>query len=195
MRVSVVLLGTVNGLVLMAAIGVVVGERITDTGQLATTGEPYVDQLQHPHAAGGDDTAILVAGEGRGNTPAAQHDTRQASSDGQHTHADQSAPLEMDRPARVVAACESGKRLAGGTPVLGTHRWHITNNHGGTDSGAFQFLDSTWQRVAAEVGASQYARAKNAPPRVQLRAFRWLWRRNPAAWKASRSCWGPVLHR
>lgn len=99
----------------------------------------------------------------------------------------------MGRAARVVAACESGERGAGGTPVLGSHRWHVTNHHGGTDSGAFQFLDSTWRWVADEIGASKYARAKHAPPRVQLDAFRWLWRRDPGAWNASRSCWAPLL--
>lgn len=100
----------------------------------------------------------------------------------------------MSYPAQAVAACESGQRRANGTAVIGSHRWHIGNHHGGTDSGAFQFLDSTWRWVAREVGASQYARAKHAPPQVQVKAFQWLWHNGgPHHWNPSRSCWGPML--
>lgn len=212
MRTSVVFLATVNALVLTVAVGVVVGEYLT--GQVAasragTAAEHDSRPLQHPHAADGDGATVLVAADDRGDEEAgtpegggAEGGAEQPSDgqgDAEHSAGDQrgqaaeAAPLEMGRAAEVVAACESGKRWAHGTPVLGTHRWHITNHHGGTDSGAFQFVDATWQRVAAEIGASQYERAKDAPPEVQLTAFEWLWRRDPGAWNASRSCWAPVL--
>lgn len=194
MRASVVL-GTINALVLMVAVGVAVGEHVTDAEVAATAAEPGGHPSERPHDSGGDATAVLVAADERGDTRDEQE--HQEPADGQDgadpSGDDQAAPLEMGRAAQVVAACESGKRLASGTPVMGSHRWHITNNHGGTDSGAFQFVDSTWRRVAPEIGAGQYPRAKDAPPRVQLEAFEWLWRRSPGAWNASRSCWGPVL--
>lgn len=194
MRASIVL-GTVNALVLMVAVGVAVGEHVTDAEVAATVAEPGGLLDEPPHDSGGDATAVLVAGDGRDDTRDGQ-DRPEVTDDpdgADRSSDDQTAPLEMGRAAQVVAACESGKRVASGTPVLGSHRWHITNNHGGTDSGAFQFVDSTWRRVAPEIGASQYARAKDAPPRVQLAAFEWLWQRSPGAWNASRSCWGPVL--
>lgn len=193
MRASVVL-GTINALVLMVAVGVAVGEHVTDAEVAATAAEPGGHPSERPHDSGGDATAVLVAADERGDTRDGQeHQEAADGQDGADPSGDQAAPLEMGRAAQVVAACESGKRLASGTPVMGSHRWHITNNHGGTDSGAFQFVDSTWRRVAPEIGAGQYARAKDAPPRVQLEAFEWLWRRSPGAWNASRSCWGPVL--
>lgn len=100
----------------------------------------------------------------------------------------QSAP-SMSHVARVVAACESGKRRSG-RPVVGTLSW-TADNPRTTASGAFQFLDGTWQRLAASQG---YARAKHAPPHVQKAAFNELYRkRGLRPWLASASCWRPVL--
>lgn len=190
-------LGTINAAVLLAAVGVVVGEHLA---QHPTQVALAASDTGHPAAERASDTGHPAAGR----TPADDDDDEEQQpeqrtaaeddDDEEQQHEQRPAPPEMGRAAEVVAACESGKRRAHGTPVLGTHRWHITNDHGGTDSGAFQFVDATWHRVASEIGASQFGRAKDAPPEVQLEAFRWLWRRNPEAWNASRSCWGPLLH-
>lgn len=172
-------LAAINATVLLVAVSVVTGEHLA---QHPTQVALAAADTGHPAAGPASDTGHPAAG----HTPAGDDD------DEPQPEQRPAAP-EMGRAAEVVAACESGKRRAHGTPVLGTHRWHITNHHGGTDSGAFQFVDATWHRVAAEIGASQFGRAKDAPPEVQLEAFRWLWRRNPNAWNASRSCWGPLL--
>lgn len=172
-------LGTVNAAVLLVALGVVMGEHLTqNTAQVALAAPDRGEQPAEGASDIGHPAAVLATGENDGD---------------EEEHRQHTAAPEMGRTAEVVAACESGKRRAHGTPILGTHRWHITNDHGGTDSGAFQFVNATWQRVASQIGASQYGRAKDAPPEVQLEAFRWLWRRDPGAWNASRSCWGPLL--
>lgn len=177
---AVWILGTVNAAVLMVAVGVVVGEHLArGTAQVAL-------------AVPDTDTQVAERASDPGH-PAAGRATAGDDGEEEQQHEQHTAAPEMGRAAEVVAACESGKRRAHGTPVLGSHRWHITNHHGGSDSGAFQFVDATWQRVASEIGASKFERAKDAPPGVQLEAFRWLWRRNPNAWNASRSCWGPLL--
>ena len=107
------------------------------------------------------------------------------------------SPMDLSpRPhaARVVAACESGRRLADGTAEVGSHDWRNVNSQGSTASGAFQFLDGTWQWVASEIGATEYARAKHAPPEVQVRAFDWLWEHGgPQHWNPSRSCWSRMM--
>lgn len=95
----------------------------------------------------------------------------------------------MSYVARVVAACESGQRR-GRSPVVGTLSWQADNPRT-TASGAFQFLDGTFQRLSASQG---YARAKHAPPHVQIAAFNELRRKQGLSpWLASKSCWGPVL--
>lgn len=175
-------LATINTTVLLVAVGVVVAEHsVQGTGRVALAAPDKGEQAAEGAVDTSHPAADLVPGEDDGDEE--QH------------HEQHTAAPEMGRAAEVVAACESGKRRAHGTPVLGSHRWHITNGHGGTDSGAFQFVDATWRRVASQIGASQYGRAKDAPPRVQLEAFRWLWRRDPGAWNASRSCWGPLLRK
>jgi muramidase (phage lysozyme) len=41
-----------------------------------------------------------------------------------------------------------------------------------TASGAFQFIDSTWQAVARRAGiGTQYRHASDAPPRIQAAVF------------------------
>ena len=96
--------------------------------------------------------------------------------------------------AAAVAACESGARQSNGTAALGTHNWNAQNPTSSA-SGAFQFIDSTWRTVAAQIGASQYPRASSAPPAVQTAAFEHLWAGGAGAhhWNPSRSCWGPML--
>ena len=42
---------------------------------------------------------------------------------------------------------------------------------GGTASGAYQFIDSTWRGLARHLGFGQYAHAYLAPPALQDRAF------------------------
>jgi hypothetical protein len=42
-----------------------------------------------------------------------------------------------------------------------------------TASGAYQFIDSTWQGLARAIGFTQYRHASDAPPAVQDRAFYW----------------------
>ena len=44
-----------------------------------------------------------------------------------------------------------------------------------TASGAYQFLDSTWRRVAPKAGFPGYSRAIHAPPRVQDHVALWLY--------------------
>lgn len=102
--------------------------------------------------------------------------------------------LEMPHHAAVVSACESGRRLPDGTAELGTHDWGAVNQQGSSASGAFQFVDSTWEWVAGEIGADAYPRAKNAPPETQLEGFLWLWQHGgPVHWAPSRSCWSLML--
>lgn len=68
----------------------------------------------------------------------------------------------------AIEKCESG-----GDPTA--------QNPSSTASGAFQFLDSTWN------GFGGYKRAKDAPYSVQLQKAQ----QTPlSAWDASRSCWG-----
>lgn len=178
-------LAAINTTVLLVAVGVVVTEHVVqETARVALAASDKGEQAAESASDIRHPAAVLATGEDDGDEEQRHKEPR---------HKEHTAVAEMGRAAKVVAACESGKRRAHGTPVLGSHRWHITNGHGGTDSGAFQFVDATWRRVASQIGASQYGRAKDAPPRVQLEAFRWLWRRDPGAWNASRSCWGPLL--
>jgi hypothetical protein len=104
-----------------------------------------------------------------------------------YTHAHSGS--EMPFVAKAVAACESGARRADGSAVIGTHDWRADNPRS-TASGGFQFLDGTWQRVASRIGATEYARAKHAPPSVQIAAFVDLRsRKGLAPWRASKGCW------
>lgn len=95
----------------------------------------------------------------------------------------------------VIADCESGDRLANGRAATGTHNWQGVNAQGSSASGAFQFIDSTWRWVAhEELGYTQYPRALDAPPKVQIEAFDWLWANGGSKhWNASQSCWGGLL--
>jgi len=98
----------------------------------------------------------------------------------------------MSRTARIIAACESGTRKPDGTAVIGTHDWTARNPHSSA-SGAFQFINSTWQDVATRLNANT-KEAALAPPHVQVAAFRDLHRRKGLTpWNASRSCWQPML--
>lgn len=94
--------------------------------------------------------------------------------------------------ARRIADCESGDRLANGRAVEGSYGTHLYNQQGSSASGVFHFIDGTWQWIAGEIGASQYARASHAPLSVQLQAFEYLYDGGAGAyhWDASRSCWG-----
>lgn len=211
-RARVYALGTLNAAVLTAALWVVgVHERVG--GDPVDPGQATMERVSDDRD---DYTAVLAVGRDEPSSPAEPADAEggdppDAADDPGETGEEAGTPDEpdvehqaedtqaverrMSRAAKAVAACESGDRHAGGGPVIGSHQWHIDNNHGGTDSGAFQFVDSMWQQVAAEIGASEYERAKDAPPAVQLEAFQWLWRDGPSAWEASRSCWGPALRR
>jgi len=123
--------------------------------------------------------------------------------------ASQSPPEPVDpeptlpHDALVIAACESGARLSDGSARLGTHRWEAVNGDRGghpprsTASGAFQFLDGTWEWVWRDLlgEPAPTPRAKQASPSDQLRAFLALWddRRGSSHWDASRSCWAGML--
>lgn len=103
---------------------------------------------------------------------------------------------EERRTAAAVAACESGHRQPDGTATPHTHDWQAQNERS-TASGAFQFIDGTWEWVwNAFLGEEPPTRtAGEAPPRQQLQAFKALWRNGEGAhhWDASRSCWQPML--
>lgn len=207
MRANILAVAATNAVLLAAAAGIAMAEHLTRpessnvAAGAAEQGEP------RPGPSHDDGEAVVTAMHGlsaerQGPQPSDEpedadsgHGRPDPSEGSQGQASEPASEPDMGRAAAVVAACESGKRYAHGTPMLGSHRWHISNSHGGTDSGAFQFLDSTWQRVAAEIGASQYERAKHAPPEVQLEAFWWLWRRDRGAWDASRSCWERLLGR
>lgn len=110
------------------------------------------------------------------------------------------APVEvvLDGPAKKIADCESGIRLADGTAEPGSYGTYLYNTSGpnmtpiSSASGLFHFIDSTWQWVNAEIGGEQYARAVHAPEQVQLEAFEWLYADGAGAshWAASASCHG-----
>ena len=75
----------------------------------------------------------------------------------------------------AIRECESG----------GDYR---AENPNSTASGAYQFLDSTWQTLDAAQG---YSRAKNAPKSVQDAAAQELYAQaGTSPWLASKSCWG-----
>lgn len=109
------------------------------------------------------------------------------------TESQQQASVQsMSYVAQVVAACESGRRKADGTAVVGTYSPKADNPRS-TASGLFQFLDGTFKRLSASAG---YARAKHAPLSVQYQAFKELYnKRGLRPWLASASCWRPMLSR
>jgi hypothetical protein len=100
--------------------------------------------------------------------------------------------------AAAIAACESGHRLADGSADLHTHDWQAQHSVS-TASGAFQFIDGTWRWVWQDLIGEDppAARARDAEPHEQLRAFLALWRDGAGAhhWDASRSCWQTMLDR
>lgn len=88
----------------------------------------------------------------------------------------------------MIADCESGDRLASGRAVPGSRRYHTVHYPSGRSSasGAYGFLDGTWQAVT---GRSD--RAYQASESDQDAAFRKLYRTSGTKpWEASRSCWG-----
>lgn len=93
--------------------------------------------------------------------------------------------LDLAGDALVVADCESGARLADGSAVTGTYQWEAQNPDSSA-SGAFQFVDATWEWVT---GLSAPASAH--PPQLQLAAFYRLWADGAGRrhWEASASCW------
>lgn len=86
---------------------------------------------------------------------------------------------------RLVRACESGKRDSHGNGIDGTFYYRADNPSADSDaSGGYGYLDSTW---ANHLG---YARALDAPPRVQdRRAIRDYRAGGLTPWEASRGCW------
>jgi hypothetical protein len=51
--------------------------------------------------------------------------------------------------------------------------YDAVRSDGGTASGAYQFIDSTWRTVSRKAGHPGYARAHLAPPAVQDAVFAW----------------------
>jgi len=92
--------------------------------------------------------------------------------------------------ALAVADCESGDWRADGTAVTGS--WSAEGqNPVSSASGAFQFIDSTWEWVTGLP-----APASSHSMDVQLEAFEKLWddRAGMSHWEPSRSCWAGALH-
>ncbi|MFN2345591.1 MAG: hypothetical protein ABR616_07735 [Dermatophilaceae bacterium] len=114
-----------------------------------------------------------------------------------------SSRVDLTGDALAVADCESGQYRSNGTAEPGTYRWDAV--HGdlqgiapqSTASGAFQFLDGTWTWVWTDLigEPAPTARARDASPADQLRAFEALWdgRNGSSHWSPSRSCWQPRL--
>lgn len=94
----------------------------------------------------------------------------------------------------MIADCESGDRRADGSAVPHSYNWTGINQQGSSASGAFQFLDGTWDWVWRDLIGEPppTARARDATPEQQIRAFDALWDngRGASHWKPSRSCWG-----
>lgn len=95
---------------------------------------------------------------------------------------------------RRIGGCESG-----GGPTAPIN-WTAKNRRSSA-SGGFQILTSTWYdptrgtgwavTYGADVNATAYERAMDAPPAVQLTVARRAFERQGAApWNASRGCWG-----
>lgn len=87
----------------------------------------------------------------------------------------------------AIRACESGQR-SGGRAILGTFSY-TAQNPVSTASGAYQYLDSTWNHYG------DYAKARYAPRRVQdTRAIHDI-RRGTGPWQFGdwRRCWGGYL--
>lgn len=94
-------------------------------------------------------------------------------------------PLQV----RLIRACESGKRDEHGNGIDGTYSYTADNPSPDSDaSGGYGYLNSTWQRGAAGK-EKRYARAKDAPPRVQDRRMLRNWANGTDPWKESSSCW------
>lgn len=93
----------------------------------------------------------------------------------------------------MIADCESGDRRADGTAVPHSYNWTGINQQGSSASGAFQFLDGTWAWVWSDILGEPppTARARDATPAQQTRAFDALWDngRGASHWYPSRSCW------
>ena len=93
--------------------------------------------------------------------------------------------VDRDPVARAVAACESVGDV-GGIPD------YSAENPTSTASGAFQFLDGTFEWVTGLPGPTSAH-----PPEVQDRAFLDLWDegRGKSHWNPSRYCWESTINR
>lgn len=93
----------------------------------------------------------------------------------------------MPGQLRRIGGCESA-----GSPTAPIN-WTAQNRRS-TASGGFQIIDSTWRswavRYGSEVGAPNYAKARLAPPSVQLTVALGAYQAGGTSpWKASRGCW------
>lgn len=101
--------------------------------------------------------------------------------------------VELEGDRRLIADCESGNRTSDGNAVTGSYNWTGVNQQGSSASGAFQFLDGTWEWVWSDIIGQPppTSRARDALPRQQVLAFDALWDNGNGAshWYPSRTCW------
>lgn len=90
---------------------------------------------------------------------------------------------ELGMTLCLVRACESGKRDKNNRGIAGTFDYRALNASGA--SGGYQYMPDTWG------GTKGFARAMDAPPRVQdQRALRDVSRGGYSPWNESKGCWG-----
>lgn len=85
-------------------------------------------------------------------------------------HASRSAPARPHKTYRATAPASHPGGIAACIRLHESHGNYRAENNTSTASGAYQFLDSTWQSVTGLPG-----RAMDYPPAVQDRAFYKLW--------------------